>query len=200
MKTLILSMSLLALNSPVLIAKATEKKADAKSAKVEKLVDLKASKVSYLGKKIGGEHAGDVKLKSGKLHFNGDNLEAGEFVIDMTTIDNSDISDAGYKKKFIDHMLAEDFFGVSKHPVSELKILKAKKLDTQKYSIEAELKIKGVAQKLNFDAVVAKNTASAKIVFDRTLFGIKYKSSKFDPGIADKAIYDDVQIDVNLVF
>src|SRR4051812_46673850 len=73
--------------------------------------DPTTSKVTYVGKKIAGEgHTGEIKLASGHLNFDGDTPKNGEFVIDMTSITNSDIGSAEYKKKFIDHMHSDDFF------------------------------------------------------------------------------------------
>ncbi len=163
-------------------------------------VEIKAaeSKLIYVGKKITGEHTGQVKIKSGHLNFKGDVLVAGEFEVDMTSINNTDIDDKDMLGKFISHITSPDFFDTQKFATSNLKITSAKKDKGDSYNITADLTIKGQTAPVTFTATVTKNAASANIVFDRTKYGIKYKSGKFDPGLGDKLIYDDVNLTVTL--
>lgn len=157
------------------------------------------SKLVYVGKKVTGEHTGEVKLAKGHLNFKGETLTAGEFEIDMTSIVNNDITDKDYHQKFLDHMMSEDFFNTAKFKTAGLKIKSAKKGKDNKYAITADLTIKGVTAPVKFDAVVTKEKATAKVVFDRTKYGIKFKSGKFFKDLGDKLIYDDVTLDVALV-
>lgn len=157
------------------------------------------SKLTWLGKKVTGEHTGNVKITKGALNFKGEVLTGGEFEIDMTTITNTDVTDPDFHKKLVDHLGSPDFFDIAKHKTAALKIKSAKKVKDNNYKITADLTIKGVTQPVSFDADVTKTKSSAKIVFDRTKYGIKFKSGKFDPGLGDKLIYDDVTITVDLV-
>ena len=85
-------------------------------------LDPATSKVTYVGKKVTGSHTGEVKIQSGHLNFSEDTFTGAEVVIDMTTINNTDLTDKEYNKKFVDHMNSDDFFatGVSivMHPVN----------------------------------------------------------------------------------
>ena len=51
-----------------------------------------------------------------------------------------------------------------------------------------------------FDAELEEKTANAKLIIDRTLFGIIYKSGNFFEELADKAIYDEFEISIELKF
>jgi polyisoprenoid-binding protein YceI len=161
-------------------------------------IDPAASKLVYLAKKVTGEHTGEVKLASGHLNFAKDTLKGGEFEIDMTSITNNDLTDKDYHKKFIDHMISDDFFAVEKFKTAKfvLKTVKKEKADT--YKVTGDLTIKGVTAPVTFDAVATKEKATAKVVFDRTKYGIKYGSGKFFPSLGDKMINDDVQLDIVL--
>lgn len=162
-------------------------------------VDPAASKLVYLAKKVTGEHTGEVKLANGHLNFEKDALKGGEFEIDMTTITNNDLTDKDYHAKFINHMFSDDFFGIEKFKTAKLVIKSAKKekaADT--YKVTGDLTIKGKTAPVIFDAIATKEKATAKVVFDRTKYGIKYGSGKFFQGLGDKMIYDDVQLDVTL--
>jgi polyisoprenoid-binding protein YceI len=161
-------------------------------------IDPATSKLTYLAKKVTGEHTGDVKLANGYLNFDKDTLKGGEFEIDMTSITNTDIADKDYHKKFIDHMISDDFFSVEKFKTAKFVFKTVKKTKGNTYKITGNLTIKGKTDSVTFDADATKEKATAKVVFDRTKFDIKYGSGKFFPSIGDKMIYDDVQLDVIL--
>src|SRR5690606_12099117 len=54
-------------------------------------VDTDSSSVKWVGKKVSGQHNGDIKIKSGSLTVNGNQLVGGTFVIDMNTINTMDM-------------------------------------------------------------------------------------------------------------
>ena len=60
--------------------------------------------------------------------------------------------------------------------------------------------IANVPQKISFKANVGKTYATTKLVLDRTLFGIIYKSGNFFKELADKAIYDEFEMQIQLNF
>ena len=47
------------------------------------------------------------------------------------------------------------------------------------YQVNANITIKEITQKIVFDAEIKEKTAKAKLVIDRTEFGIIYKSGNF---------------------
>lgn len=162
-------------------------------------IDPAASKLSFLAKKVTGQHTGEVKLANGHLNFDKDTLKDGEFEIDMTTISNTDITDKDYHKKFIDHMNSDDFFSTAKFKTAKFVIKSAKKDKAPNtYKITGDLTIKGKTAPVTFDAFATKEKATAKVMFDRTKYDIKYGSGKFFQGLGDKMINDDVQLDVVL--
>ncbi len=166
-------------------------------AKIE--VDPAASKLVYLAKKVTGEHTGEVKLANGFLNFDKAGLKGGEFEIDMTSITNTDITDKEYHTKFINHIISDDFFGTEKFKTAKVVIKSVKKekaADT--YKVTADLTIKGKTAPVSFVALATKEKATAKVIFDRTKYDIKYGSGKFFQGLGDKMIMDDVQLDVTL--
>jgi polyisoprenoid-binding protein YceI len=170
----------------------------AANTKVE--VDASTSKLVYLAKKVTGEHTGEVKLAKGTLDFDKNVLKGGEFEIDMTSITNTDIADKDYHKKFIDHIVSDDFFSVEKFKTAKLvitSVTKEKTADT--YKVTGDLTIKGKSAPVTFDATATKAKANAKIMFDRTKYDIKYGSGKFFQGLGDKMINDEVQLSVELV-
>lgn len=161
-------------------------------------VDTAASKITYVGKKVTGEHTGAVKVQSGSLTFSKDALVGGTIVADMSSISVTDITDNEYAKKFLSHMASDDFFSTAAHKTATLTVKSAKKVSGNKYSVTADLTIKGKTAPVTFDADVTTEKASAKVMIDRTKYDIKYGSGKFFQGLGDKVINDEFSLDVAL--
>ena len=168
------------------------------TAQTTKKVDASKSKVLWLAKKVGGQHSGDVTLKEGALVFKGKKLVGGNFVVDMTTINTTDLQ-GEWKGKLDGHLKNDDFFAVDKHPTATLvfKSIGAKANNT--YAVTADLTIKGITAPITFDIVANKGVANAKLMIDRTKYDIKYASKNFG-ALADKAIDDEFELKVNLKY
>ena len=168
------------------------------SAQTTKKVDASKSKVLWLAKKVGGQHSGDIALKEGALVFNGKKLVGGNFTVDMTSINTTDLQ-GEYKTKLDVHLKADDFFAVEKFPTSTLvfKSIGAKAANT--YTVTADLTIKGITAPVTFDIVANKGVANATVMIDRTKYDIKYASKNFG-ALADKAIDDEFELKVNLKY
>src|SRR5690242_2181247 len=85
-------------------------------------VDVNKSTIVWLGKKVTGEHTGNIKVKSGVLQHDGKVITGGAFDIDMNSISNTDLTNAEYNQKLVGHLKSDDFFGVDKFPVASFKI------------------------------------------------------------------------------
>ena len=165
-------------------------------------VNAKSSKVEWLAKKVTGQHNGVISIKSGQLTFDGNKLSGGEFVIDMATIEVLDLEEGSKMHgKLVGHLNSPDFFDTSKFNEAKFKITSVKKAksDAGNYEITGDLTIKGKTNSITFPANVDKKSATAKIVFDRSKFDIRYGSNSFFDNLGDKAIYDDVEMTVSLV-
>lgn len=165
-----------------------------------------ASVVSWEGKKVtGSKHTGKIKLKKGEIVMKGSELVGGTIEIDMSTIVNEDLTDAGYNKKLVDHLKSDDFFSTDKFKSSILKIKSAKAVEGiagPTFEVTADLTIKGKTHPITFPAVVdtkdGKTTVKANVSIDRTVYDIKYGSGKFFQNLGDKMIDDKFSIDVAL--
>ena len=161
-------------------------------------VDAGKSTITWIGRKVTGQHTGTIKLSSGNLVFAGNNLKGGNFVIDMTTLTTPD------GDRLITHLKSEDFFNVAKNPTSTLTITKVSALRAGEVTISGTLTIKGTSNPISFPATVKRTgntvTASAKAIkVDRAKYDIRYGSKSFFASIGDKAIDDEFELGVNLV-
>lgn len=164
-----------------------------------KKVDASKSSINWLAKKVTGQHNGTVNIKDGALVFKGKKLVGGTFTSDMTSLTSTDLT-GDWLAKLNGHLKSDDFFGVEKFPTSTLvfKTIGAKAKDV--YTVTADLTIKGITNPVTFDLTVSKNTASTTLTIDRTKYDIKYGSKSFFESIGDKAIYDNFDLTVSLVF
>jgi len=163
-----------------------------------KQVDTDQSIINWVGHKVTGQHEGTISLQEGVLEFNEDQLTGGNFVMDMTSINTTDL-EGDYKKKLDGHLKADDFFGVKNHQKATLVFTSVTKNETN-YAVVGDLTIKGITNKITFDLAVSDNTATTTFQVDRTKFGIKYGSASFFDGLKDKAIYNEFDLKVSLKF
>ncbi|MDE0536782.1 YceI family protein [Tenacibaculum sp. L6] len=164
-----------------------------------KEVNTKESKVVWKGYKVTGSHEGTVNLQSGTLNFEDDKLVGGEFTIDMTSIAVTDLS-GDYQKKLEGHLKSDDFFGVKNHPTSTLVFTKVKSKGKNSYEVTADLTIKNKTNHVTFEISVYGKKATASLKVDRAEYDVKYGSTSFFDGLKDKAIYDEFDLVVDLVF
>lgn len=163
-------------------------------------INVSKSKILWTGKKVTGKHEGTVTFKEGNLTFKGKNLTGGSFVVDMNTITVTDLKSNEGKEKLEGHLKSEDFFGTEKYSTSKLDFKTVKSMGNNKYSVTADLTIKGKTNSITFDIIINGKTASTKLVIDRTKYDIKYGSSNFFESLGDKAIYDDFDLEITLQF
>lgn len=85
-------------------------------------VEAAQSNLEWNGKKVTGEHTGNIKVSKGEILVNGNKVVGGTVLFDMTSITNTDITDENFNKKLVGHLKSEDFFGAEKHPTGSFKI------------------------------------------------------------------------------
>lgn len=166
-------------------------------------VNTDASRLMWTGSKLTSSHQGEINLKSGALEIKDGKLVGGTFVIDMTSIKNTDIEDEKSRNKLEKHLKDKDFFGVDKHPESQLKIIKAVSVNKADYKIIADLTIKEITHSITFAANVRIDNdaflATSIIKFDRTKWDIKYNSKSFFEDLGDYMILDEIELKLFLL-
>lgn len=168
-------------------------------AQTTKKINVEKSVLDWKGYKIAGHHEGTIKFSDGALTYRDSELVGGYFVVDMATIECTDLSKGG-RERLERHLKDKDFFDVESHPYTMLNFLNIKTNANGTYTVIGELEIKGIKQKITFDFKVSDNTATTSFQIDRTKFDIKYRSESLFPELADRAIKDNFDISVNLVF
>ena len=166
----------------------------------DKKINAAKSKISWVGEKVTGKHEGTIDVKDGVLTFKGDKLTGGNVTVDMTSIQATDLKAGEGKEKLEGHLKADDFFGTDKFATSKIVFKSVKLKSAGVYTVTGDLTIKKVTKPITFDLKVAKNSATTTLKIDRTKYGIEYGSGSIFDNLGDKAIYDEFQLTVNLVF
>lgn len=167
-------------------------------------VDTKKSKVIWAGAKIGGRHEGTVQIKSGTITLKNGYLSSAEIIVDMTTIECTDLKDKNLNQKLVGHLKSADFFEVDKYPEAKFVITKPDRRLNQDYMVFGKLTVKDKTSDVKFPATLIfekdnkKFMTTVSLVFDRSKHDVKYGSEKFFKDIGDKVIYDEVDLLIEL--
>ncbi|MEQ8702878.1 MAG: YceI family protein [Phaeodactylibacter sp.] len=171
--------------------------------KERRTISVAESDIVWNGYKVTGSHTGNIQLKSGELEFDGDKLTGGRFVIDMTSISNTDL-EGEWNQKLVGHLKSADFFGVEDHPTASFEITQVvSRGKPGEYKIVGDLTIKDITKEIKFQADLEdmgdKAKAVAEVVVDRSEFNVRYGSGSFFDNLGDKTIYDEFDLQINLV-
>ena len=159
-------------------------------------VDVERSTIEWSAKKVGGGHAGTVKIADGTLIYTGKALKSGSFQMNMSSItsDNARVTT---------HLKSDDFFSTEKNPMSKFEITKVTSAGADRVNITGNLSIKGFTHPVTFPATVKQQkgvlvAVASGIRVDRTKYDIKFRSKTFFGDIGDKAIDDEFELSINL--
>jgi polyisoprenoid-binding protein YceI len=161
-------------------------------------VDVEKSNLEWHGKKVTGEHDGTIDLKDGWFTWSDNKITEGEFVINMTSIKNSDIDDLEYRAKLEGHLKSDDFFGVETYPTATLKVKGSDAFKNNEAQVKGHLTIKGITHPVEFTATKNGMKFMAEIVVDRSKYDVRYGSGSFFDNLGDRMIYDDFTMKVSI--
>ncbi len=166
----------------------------------KKEVKTETSTVTWKAYKVTGSHTGTIALQSGTLSFDdAGKLDGGEFVVDMTTINTTDL-EGEYKGKLDGHLNSDDFFGTATHKTSTMVFTSVTASGKNSYKVTGDLTIKGITKAVSFDVSIYGSKATATLKVDRANYNIKFGSGSFFDNLGDKTIYDEFDLVVDLEF
>ena len=179
-----------------------------KAATASYKLEPQLSTLGWVGKKVTGQHNGTVEFKEGEVLVKGNQVVGGNFVVDMTTLKDEDIKDAGGNGKLIGHLKSDDFFSVEKNPTATFKItslapIKGAAADADNMTVTGDVTIKGITNSITFPAKVGVKhglpAASGTATVDRTKYDIKFRSKSFFENLGDKVIDNDFTMTFNVI-
>lgn len=162
-----------------------------------------SSDVHWWGYKIAkteaSSHDGTLNVKSGEIVLKDHKIIGGTFVLDMTSINATDLS-GEYQQKLNGHLKNGDFFEVEKYPIAIYKITSVKKSNKKNFPfiVNGNLTVKGKTNAVSFPANITNNhgiisIVSDKFSWDRQQFDVAYKSA-----MQDVVIKDDIDMTIKV--
>ena len=144
-------------------------------------------------------HKGTLTLSSGTINTEDGVFTSGEFVIDMSSINEP--ADTTEVKKLRGHLSSGDFFSVAEYATASLKIT-----GFENGNAKGELTVMGVSKAIEFPATVTVDgdnlTAAAEFEYDLGQFGSPYLQAPgedADEETKQGAISPMVNFSVNIV-
>jgi polyisoprenoid-binding protein YceI len=169
-------------------------------------VDTEASTLYWEAYKPIGGHMGGINLEGGELVVQDGQPHSGSFVIDMTSITNTDIENESFRTSLINHLKSDDFFSVADFPTARFDITKVMPYlgeEDYDYEIEGDLSLRDVTDSITLFARIEnsgeKLTGYAKAEVDRTKFNITTRSGSFFENLGDQLVKDIFVLEMDLV-
>ena len=164
--------------------------------------NIAESMITWKGFKPTESHNGDIKITSGVFDIENGTLKAGEFVVDMNSINCLDLEGKG-KGKLEAHLKNGDFFDTTKFPTSKFVVTSTEVKDGKTY-VTGNFTLKDITKSISIPATVTEADGVATIKsdafkIDRTEFGVTYKSNSIDAALKDKAINDLMEMSIEVV-
>jgi len=161
-------------------------------------VDVASAKMEWQGSKVTGKHNGTVNIKSGSLMVKGIELVGGSFVIDMNSINTTDLK-GDMKAKLDGHLKTGDFFEADKFPEGKFEITGVKAEAGENgatHKVSGNLTLKDKSFGVEIPATITMENGAATIstpqfVINRQNWGINFTGKK------DDLISNDMGIKLN---
>ncbi len=159
-------------------------------------VDVAGSEIVWVGRKVTGEHRGNISLASGNFRVTDGQMSGATFTMDMTSMTNTDL-DAEYGGKLLGHLASDDFFSTATHPTATFQAATFVPTDNG-FVAKGNLTIKGITKpqtvEVTLETIDNAVAMRGMMKVDRTAFDIKYGSGSFFSDLGDKAIDDNFEL------
>jgi len=169
-------------------------------------IDIENSRLEWIGRNLNNRHIGQLAILEGELIIAAGIPSTGRIIVDMHSLVNLDLQDAGYRDMLISHLKSDDFFAVDRFPTASL-IMTGWEAPPDIFPeapsgiATGELTIKGTSRPVRFPAIAApQSDGSIKIHaafdIDRTLWGVLYGSCKYFERLGMHLVHDIVSVEL----
>lgn len=170
-------------------------------------IDAEKSVINWKGSKPGKDHTGTLKLNSGTIAATDRDISAGNFVINMNSLTNTDMEGQG-KDNLEAHLKGtvegkeKDFFNVTEFPTAKFELTSVSG-ENGTILVSGNLTIKETTQNVEFPAVVSFPgdeifLKSKPFTIDRTQWGVNFMSKSIFEELKDQFINDEVELTIEL--
>jgi len=166
------------------------------------MVEAVNSSIVWTGNKvIGDSHNGTIKIKSGEILVKDSMVQPGsKFVIDMQSIEDTDLTDAEKKAKLVGHLKSADFFAADSFPEATFEITSVTPNEDGTSKIAGNLNLRGITKNVEFVGTIKMMenavVASAKdVIIERTQFNVMHNNANIADIAKDAIISNELKFD-----
>ncbi len=172
------------------------------------VADADGSQIEWEAGKLTGNHTGYLNIAKGFINLNENNeIEGGEFVIDMSTITVTDLE--GEQKGNLEAHLKGtvegkegDFFNINKYPEGRFVVTGMEVVDGKTW-MQGNLTLKENTRNVKFPINMSLDgdkmiLQSEEFTINRTEWDVNFRSKSVFPNVGDLVIFDDIEIAVYL--
>ncbi len=145
---------------------------------------------------------GSIKVASGSVTVASSTITDATVVFDMTSISASQTgngSEADKVGKLATHLKSDDFFNTEKYPTAIFKATGLTLTSNGEQTITGNLTIRDVTKPISIPVTVTEEdgvvVVTGKATVDRTVYNVKFGSSKFFQNLGDNVISDEFKLD-----
>ena len=151
-------------------------------------IETAQSQITWTGREVStSSHYGTLDFVSGNFEISNGSIVNGEFIVDMTSINNQDM-EGDSKARLEGHLKSDDFFSVESYPTAAISINSSELISDGKWNVSADLSIKGFTHPVNFEMISSEDGWSANLVFDRSKYDVRFRSGSFIFGTESKVL------------
>ncbi|MGH7713132.1 MAG: YceI family protein [Gemmatimonadaceae bacterium] len=163
------------------------------------VLDSEASVVKWKGTKFFGlgKHEGIVRLSDGYVALAGERIIGARFVVDMRSIDVTDIppDDPVPRNRLRNHLMDEDFFAVARYPTSIFMLRSAvPQGEDAGFRLTGDLTMRGVTRPITVDVEVHPAAdglvrATSRFRINRHNWGVSFRGSRLTNDLVDDDLH-----------
>ncbi len=165
--------------------------------------------IEWVGRNLNSTHRGTLRVASGRLTLRAGMVQSGSIILDLRSIENTDLPDPALRHLLEAHLKSDDFFDVERYPSAQLLLRSASPAPdatpgTPNQIIAADLKIKDVTRTIEFPAIISLGingalTALAQLDIDRTRWNVLYGSGRFFQMLGKHLVNDAITVLVKII-
>lgn len=172
-------------------------------------IDLRKSRLEWLGRNLLNKHFGEIGLRNGVIRVQGGRIVSGRLSVDMTDIRCSDLRGDALHDVLVTHLQSDDFFDVTRYPKAVFELaavtpIASAGLGAPNHRVVGNLTLRGVTAPVEFAMAAGitpdgKAAAQGSFTIDRTRWGVIYGSGKFFRRLAGHLVNDEIELQFRMV-
>lgn len=167
-------------------------------------INVDQSTIDWKGSKPTGTHTGTIAIESGVITAKNGTIESGNFLIDMNSINVTDLKAGEGKENLEAHLKGtaegkeDHFFNVEDHPTAYFEVTGSQEKEGN-VILSGNLTIKGIQKNISFPVSITEDGAnitltSESFAIDRTQWGVNYGSKSIFDNLGDKFVNDNIEL------